>query len=276
MPRSYPFPGAAPDTRDYPHPSPITPAIWWVGRGEWGALPVLTREGDCNIYLLRGRDFDVLIDSGSTTALAPLERNIRRAGSDPSRIGEIWMTHSHYDHFVGAGRWVARHEQTVCRISHLAIEFLQRRNYQLVGSFFPAPPRGFRVPARLSALRAGDVLHCPPYAFAVEELPGHVPDHLGFRGAVAGIEVLFSGDAAIGDQNGVPGVIGWIDGYWLSNLNHYRRTLERLAAAPPDLLLPGHGRPHFGASAKRSLKHCLRRVERILASPDCANLGPYF
>jgi glyoxylase-like metal-dependent hydrolase (beta-lactamase superfamily II) len=264
-----------PDVREHPGPSAITPSIWWVGRGSWGVLPILTRDGDCNIFLLKGEEFDVLIDTGFGAALGSLERNIRRAGSEPGRVREIWLTHSHLDHFVGAGRWTARYPETVCRISHLSIQFLEQRNYRLIGSFHPARPRGFRLPRRLEPLREGDRLRCPPFEFGVEELPGHVPDHLGFRGEVDGLQVLFSGDAAIGDQNNIPGMIGWIDGYWLSSLPVYEKTLERLEANPPDLLLPGHGRPHSGASVRRSLRNCLRRVQRLLASPDVQHLGPY-
>lgn len=264
-----------PDVREHPHPSLITPSIGWAGRGSWGGLPILTRDGDCNIYLLKGRDFDVLIDIGFGAALSKLESNLRRVGSGPERIREIWFTHSHYDHFVGAGLWTARHPETICRISHLSIEFLEKRNYRLIGSFFPPRPPGFKVPAHLLPLREGDVLSCPPFELRVEELPGHVPDHLGFRSEVDGVKVLFSGDAAIGDQNNIKGVIGWIDGYWLSSLPVYQETLARLAATPPELLLPGHGRPHSGASVKRSLNHCLRRVQRLLASPDVQGMEPF-
>ena len=173
------------------------------------------------------------------------------------------------------GRWSARHPETVCRVSHVSIEFLGKGDYRLIGSFHPPRPRGFRLPRYLAPLREGEVLRCPPFELRVEELPGHVPDQLGFRGTVDGMHVLFSGDAAIGDQNNIPGMIGWIDGYWLSSLPVYQKTLARLAANPPDLLLPGHGRPHAGKSAQRSLDHCLRRVQRLIASPDVKNMGPY-
>lgn len=85
----------------------------------------------------------------------------------------------------------------------------------------------------------------------------------------------FGGDAALGDQGEIEGMIDWVDGYWLSHLPTYRDTLQRLVENPPDLLLTGHGYPHYGESALHSLQNCLRRVENLLSSPDVAHMGPY-
>lgn len=253
-----------PDTAAHPHPSAITNSIAWVGRTAWDDLPMLTHPTDCNIFLLRGDHFDVLIDAGGNASTTKLERNIRSAGSDPERVREIWCTHSHLDHFIGAGHWVVRHPRTRVRVSHVAIRFLKRKDYRLVAMrFSPAMPGVLRVPRTLEAFRQSDVLDCPPFKLRVHELPGHTPDCVALRGKVDGFDVMFSGDVAIGDQNGSKGVLGWLDGYWRSNVSAYERSLKTLAIDPPDLLLPGHGLPHFGASARRSLRNCLTRIQRF-------------
>lgn len=257
-------------------PSAILPSLWWVGRGRWGGLPALTKDGDCNIFLLKGKAFDVLVDCGCSGPVSGLEDNIRRAGSDPSRVREIWMTHSHYDHFAGADWWTRRHPRTVCRLSHIAADFLARKNYQLLGVFHPVPPADFKAPQRLRTFRDGDRLHCSPVSLTVEERPGHTPDAVCFRGVIDGVKALFTGDVAFGDQHGAKGRLGWIDGYWLSNIPAYRETLAQLAKRPPDLLLPGHGLPHAGASAKRSLANCLRRIEALVSSEHVAFMGPFW
>jgi glyoxylase-like metal-dependent hydrolase (beta-lactamase superfamily II) len=210
-----------PDTNLYAYPHPITPALWSVGRGGWMGLPIGLSDADCNVYLLRGESFDVLIDCGGTTSLVKLTRNIRTAGSAPERIREIWLTHSHCDHSLRACARARRCPDTLCRISRLSIEYLHRTDYRLPGSFHPPRPRGFRLPSRLMPLQEGDRLRCPPWELRVEELPGHVPDQPGFRGNIDGFEMLFSGDAALGDQEDLKGMIGWIDGYWLSHLPTY-------------------------------------------------------
>jgi glyoxylase-like metal-dependent hydrolase (beta-lactamase superfamily II) len=110
----------------------------------------------------------------------------------------------------------------------------------------------------------------------VVELPGHTPDSIGFRGKMGGVDVMISGDAIIGDQGAIPGSIGWLDGLWLSDVETYERTLKKAAADPPDLILPGHGRPHYGAAARRSLRNCVWRIGKLLAIPNLPSMLPIF
>ena len=145
----------APNTRERTVPSAITSSIWWVRRGDWGGLPRLTQPGDCNIYLLKGSEFDVLVDCGGSGPISLLETNVRLAGSHPDPIRDVWQTHTHFDHFLGAENRRSGIPETQFRLSAIALEFLERKNYQLIGSFHPPRPKGFRMPARVSALRHG-------------------------------------------------------------------------------------------------------------------------
>ena len=269
-----------PDTKAHNRPHAITPSIWWIGRSGWGGLPELTYPWDCNIYLLKGDKFDVLIDCGGG-AIDKLEKNIRTAGSSPSRIREIWLTHMHGDHFLGAGQWAKKYPQTICRISRISIDYFRKKNYRLIDGARPLSPGTLHVPRRLMPLQAGSVLKCAPFEFSVEETPGHVPDALSFRGKVDGSRTLVSGDTVIGDQFfGVKqkGVVGWIDGAWLSSVRDVHKSLVKLAAKSKstDLILPGHGRPQAGKAAASSLKNCVGRIERLMANPDFFNIGPYY
>ncbi len=262
------------DTAAHDGPSAITQSVWWVGRSTWGEHPMLTHPTDCNIFLFKGETFDVLIDSGGNASVQKLERNIRRAGSDPDRVGEIWCTHSHLDHFVGAGHWIARHPRTRCRISHLAAKFLRSGDERLIAHrFAPRWNAEVRIPRRLAILREGDVVECPPFKLRVMELPGHAPDSLSFRGQVDGMDVMFGGDVVIGDQNGRRGLLGWLDGYWLSNVRAYEKSLRRLALRPPQLLLPGHGLPLAHEAVRRSVRNCLRRIRRFAEFADMCPLA---
>lgn len=271
------------DTKGHDRPSAITPSIWWVGRSGWGGIPELTHPTDCNIYLLKGKNFDVLIDAGGNPSVAKLEANIRAVGSSPSRIREIWLTHSHGDHFLGAGVWAKKYPKTICRLPKLGIERFLKQDYRLIGSFHPPKPAHFHLPKNLLPLKEGSVLRCGTVKLTVEETPGHTPDCLVFRGKVDGIKVLIGSDTIIGDQpdsrarGGVlKGVVGWIDGYWSSNIPQFQKTVAKLAKKPVDLILPGHGVPHSGKAAASSLKNCAARLDRMVANLDMFNMGPYF
>ncbi len=221
--------------------SAITDSIWWVGRDAWGGLPALTA-GGCNVFLIKGDRFDVLIDAGDGCPIRQLAENIRRAGSQPSRVREIWMTHSHWDHLGNAAAWQRKHPHVVVRLSVQGVRYLKKRDFRLVGTPFD-PSIAFEPPLRMRPLHDGHVVTCPPFEFRATRLPGHTPDCVGFRGNVDGLDAMFTGDAIIGDQGPVRGVIGWLDGLWQSDVPTYERTIQALLQNPPQLILPGHGVP---------------------------------
>ncbi len=254
--------------------SAITESIWWVGRGAWGGLPALTTGGS-NVFLIRGERFDVLVDAGDGFGIRELERNIRRAGSDPFRVREIWMTHSHWDHLGNAAAWQRKYPHVAVRLSWQGVRYLKKKDYRLVG--VPLNPSiSFEPPGNVRPLRDGQALRCPPFEFRAVHLPGHTPDCVGFRGNVDGLDAMFTGDAIIGDQGPVRGVIGWLDGLWQSDIQTYERTIRAVLRNPPQLILPGHGVPSYGTAARRSLRNCLWRIRKILAIPHCPTTLPIF
>jgi glyoxylase-like metal-dependent hydrolase (beta-lactamase superfamily II) len=263
------------DCTPHPGPSNVYGPVWWIGRGIWGALPQMTGEIGCNVFLLKGAKFDVLIDAGMSPTTRPLERALKLAGSAPERIREIWITHSHSDHLNGARVWTDKYPKTKVRISGIGLKFLRNKDYRLVGLSDPKRIAKYRVPKNLSAYKEGGVLTCPPWKFHVEYLPGHTLDMFCFRGRVEGVDVYFSGDCAIGDQGKTWGNIGWLNSLWLSNLRDYETSMAKLAKRIPDVLLPGHGVPHAGASAARSVKNCLKRIRKFRAFPQLGSMVPF-
>lgn len=254
--------------------SQVTASIWWVGRNTWGDLPPLTDAG-CNVFLIRGGRFDVLVDAGDGCPIRQLEDNVRRTGGNPQRVREIWLTHSHWDHLGNAVAWQRKYPHVKIRLAAEGVRYLRRADYRLVGALLnPSAP--FEPPGHVRPLRDGQVLRCPPLEFQAVSLPGHTPDCMGFRGRADGLDVMFTGDAIIGDQGPARGVIGWLDGLWQSDIRVYEKTVLGVLGHPPDLLLPGHGVPSYAAGARRSLRNCLWRIRKILAIPHGGTTLPFF
>jgi glyoxylase-like metal-dependent hydrolase (beta-lactamase superfamily II) len=68
-----------------------------------GPLTVYTFQRDsANVHLVVEGEALLLVDSGYETNAKELERDIRRAGFEPSRIRALVLTHGHADHAGGA------------------------------------------------------------------------------------------------------------------------------------------------------------------------------
>jgi glyoxylase-like metal-dependent hydrolase (beta-lactamase superfamily II) len=196
-----------------------------------------------NLWHLRGRDRDVLIDCGlGVTALAPLLRE--RFGREPVLV----LTHAHLDHMGSA------HE-----FSHIWAHPLERVDEPAPGSLYgpvlaaqlgldePLPPvlltarphgdyavGSYLVqPARLTRpLADGDLVELGDHTLTVLHLPGHSPGSIALFDESDG--TLFSGDVIYDDV-----LLDCLPG---SDTEQYARSLRRLRNLPVRLTYPGHGR----------------------------------
>jgi glyoxylase-like metal-dependent hydrolase (beta-lactamase superfamily II) len=206
-----------------------------------------------NVWHLRGRDRDLLVDCGlGVTALAPLLRE--RFDREPVLV----LTHAHLDHMGSA------HE-----FSHVWAHPLELVDDPAPGSLhgpvlaaqlgldealppvlLTARPHGdydpgtYRVrPAtRTRPLADGDLLDLGDHALTVLHLPGHSPGSIALFDESDG--TLFSGDVVYDDVllDSLPG----------SDTEQYARSLRRLRNLPVRLTHPGHGRS-FGQDRLRHL-----------------------
>lgn len=188
----------------------------------------------CNMWLVEGRDRDILVDAGM--GLRPLKAEIARLRQRPVACV---CSHCHFDHIGGAYEFDARlghradadvHAQpdldrTCARpwlagdlLSALPYQGFELRNFALT----PAPLTGY--------LDEGDVIDLGDRAFSVFHLPGHAP------GSIALYEkktrTLFSGDVIYDG--------GLIDNAWHSNPEAYERSLRRLREIPVATVHAGH------------------------------------
>ncbi|MCB1379253.1 MAG: MBL fold metallo-hydrolase [Alphaproteobacteria bacterium] len=195
----------------------------------------------CNIWLIRGRDRDLLIDSGM--GLRPLKAEVAQLRARP--VAAI-CSHCHFDH-IGCShefdvRLGHREEADIladpdldrtCASSWIDAQLLTAlphagydlKNYRLT----PAPLTGY--------LDEGDVIDIGDRAFQILHVPGHSPGSIALYEKAS--RTLFSGDLIYDGE--------LIDTAWHSNADVYLTSLERLRELPIDVVHAGHG-DSFGRS----------------------------
>jgi glyoxylase-like metal-dependent hydrolase (beta-lactamase superfamily II) len=190
-----------------------------------------------NMFLICGRDADLLIDFGM--GLRPLEPLISHLGSGAPLIAVA--THSHADHIGGFHEFIDRRahisEALACAV--MADSDTVADMFRALDEPVAIPPQPhwrkeeYRiVPAPLAAtLQEGDVIDLGDRKFEVLHLPGHSP---GCIGLVDWEHAAFFGGDAI------------YDGMLVDELPHsdkaaYRTTMARIAALEVAIAYGGHG-----------------------------------
>lgn len=202
-----------------------------------------------NMWLVRGRDADLLIDTG--LGVVPVRPTVLElTGREPIVV----LTHAHLDHMGGA------HEFTEC-CSHPAESVEDPPPGSLCGPELaaelgldePLPdvlidamphagydPRGYRLRgARVTrALGDGDVIDLGDRSLEVVHLPGHSPGSIALFDVHDG--ALFSGDVLYDDVL-LDEIVG-------ADISDYVASMRRLRDMPVRRVYPGHDE---GFGAKR-------------------------
>ena len=188
----------------------------------------------CNMWLIQGRDRDLLIDSGM--GLRPLKVEMPKLRERP--VAAI-CSHCHFDHIGCSHEFATRlghsSEATVhaspdldntCARAWIAGELLTALPYEGYSlsqyRIKPAPLTGF--------LDDGDVIDLGDRIFNVFHLPGHSPGSIVLY--EKSTRILFSGDVVY------DGLL--IDNAWRSDPQAYRESLHRLCELPVETVHPGH------------------------------------
>ncbi len=253
----------------------ITPGVWRVGGGSWRCddLAALSAAGDCNVYLLKLGNANILVDVATASSGTVIESNIRECGAEPADLSALILTHSHYDHTQGAHRW-----QQACGaptyFNSVGAAFLERGDLRLVGHQSLPPGYAFK-PFRVDhACEDGQRFQIGGAQVTCLHMGGHTPDSTLFVVEYDGLRVGFCGDVTFSPPPGSAGEIGWLCLLWLSDLWLYQKSLERLLDVDLDILLPGHGHPLVGKpSIARAVGLSLESVKRLRASPDTHHFG---
>ena len=208
----------------------------------------------CNIWHVRGRDCDLLIDTGLGVA------SLTAAASDLfDKSLKAVATHTHMDHMGGMHEFETRYVHTAEAQSmrdaanHLPLDIdayddvmklaLQEMGYDVTAGLLTAVPRRdfdivqhrLHPAAATRVLEEGDIVDTGDRAFEVLHLPGHSPGSIGLW--EAGTGTLFSGDAIYDGPllDEIPG----------ADVAVYVATMRRLRDLPVEVVHAGHD-PSFG------------------------------
>lgn len=200
----------------------------------------------CNIWHVRGRERDLLIDSGlgsvSLVGAFPwlLERPILALAS-----------HAHFDHIGNHHEFRERavHPAEAAVLADPDPHATLAGRYATLEMFDRLPPGGFDPAAYRVAsapatriVEAGDVIDLGDRAFSVLHVPGHSPGSIALWEARTG--VLFSGDAVYDGP--------LVDDAFHSDVAAYLDTMQRLRELPVEAVHAGHF-PSFGRTRYREL-----------------------
>jgi glyoxylase-like metal-dependent hydrolase (beta-lactamase superfamily II) len=200
----------------------------------------------CNVWHVRGRDGDMLVDSGM--GVVSLRQNVALVTERPL---QAVASHTHFDH-------IGTHHEFPCRLCHGAEAHLMRAptrantfadRYVTDAIFTALPPApwdaaAYAVPPAPATrlLWDGDIVDLGDRHFEVIHTPGHSPGGIALWEAATGI--LFAGDIVYdGDL---------IEGTSAQEQRQYRESMTRLLALPVRAVHAGHF-PSYSGDRHRAI-----------------------
>jgi len=188
----------------------------------------------CNIWHVRGRDRDLLVDSGM--GLVPIAEHIAELSDRPVLC---FATHSHFDHVGGHYEFAHRvmHGAEADIMAAPTAENMLWGNYVTADIFTALPFAGFepesysvRAAAPTELVDEGDVIDLGDRTFRVLHLPGHSPGSIALLETATGI--FFSGDVVY-DGRLFPDDVPGSDEIYIA-------SMERLKDLPVSVIHGGH------------------------------------
>jgi glyoxylase-like metal-dependent hydrolase (beta-lactamase superfamily II) len=229
----------------------VAPQDWWRVRSVGDGVsfidePHVKEFYRCNVWHVRGRDRDMLVDSGmgvvSLCEWVPLvtERPLTAVAS-----------HTHFDHIGCHHEFPDRvvHEAEAALLAHPTRENTFADKYVTDAIFDALPPEPYlsttyavKAAPATRVVVDGDVIDLGDRVFEVIHTPGHSPGGIALWEAATG--VLFSGDIHYDGP--------LIEGESDEEQAQYVASMERLLALPVRVVHGGHF-PSFDGARHRAL-----------------------
>jgi glyoxylase-like metal-dependent hydrolase (beta-lactamase superfamily II) len=248
---------------------PLTAEQWYASAAHPGGVthifePYIDVFYRCNIWHVRGRDRDLLFDSGS--GVVSLIKQFPWLGLRPLLAV---ASHTHFDHIGNHFEFTDRacHTLEAHILAAPTADATLATRYAKLEMFERLPPGGFdaasyRVhPAPATRmLEQGDIIDLGDRHFEVLHVPGHSPGSIALWEPVRGL--LLSGDAVYDGP--------LIDDAFHSNAEDYVASMQRLRELPVSVVHGGHY-PSFGRERFRALIDDYVRGRR---APGCPGDAP--
>jgi glyoxylase-like metal-dependent hydrolase (beta-lactamase superfamily II) len=231
--------------KDWYRIRPQSDGITWIDE------PHILEFYRCNIWHVRGRDRDMMVDSGM--GVVSLRQWVPLVSERPL---DAVASHTHFDH-IGA------HHEFSCRLCHAAeVQFLENPDragiladpYVTDDIFTSLPPEPYLSTAytvksapATRLLTDGDVIDLGDRHFEVIHTPGHSPGGIALWEAATSI--LFSGDIVYDGP--------LIEDTYHADAADYHRSMVRLFDLPVRVVHGGHFPSYDGARHREIIKDWL-------------------
>ncbi len=225
-------------------PKEIAEGVYVVGG------PGISDPRDCCVYLVDAGPEYVLIDAGAGPGADAILKNVEALGFDPAKIGTIIATHCHIDHIGGISRIK---EKTGCT---LVAHQLDRDGIELGDPRLTAADLyGIEYwPTKIDVVLEGDEETCVlgDLEFHFVATPGHTPGSIAVYIDLEEGRVLFGQD-----------VHGPFSDEWGSEIDEWRRSMEKLLGLEAEILCEGHAGIFRGNEVRDYIESQLRRYRRL-------------
>ena len=228
--------------------------------------PFYTWENRANLWLVKGRDADLLIDTG--LGVSSLKRYLSDLLDKPLKVV---ASHVHFDHSGSCHEFdeVFIHQnehRALCSGDQQMILSAPEIGFVPASDFESIPYQGFsasdyevKACPHAQAIRHGDVIDLGDKAFEVLHLPGHSSGSVGLYHPKT--QTFFSGDVVY-------------DGELLDNLDDsvvedYIDSMEKLLQLKTDEVRPGH----YHSFDRRRLRELVTQYISDRKAPLCPSEG---
>jgi len=180
-----------------------------------------------HVYLIKGDNKNVLIDTGVAGKFPVLKRRLTELGLHVRDMNLIILTHEHYDH-IGATAFF--HRTAVVAAHRLAANKVELQDEFVTLLNHDQPSKPFWVDVWLED---GSIIDLGNYGLQVIHTPGHTSGCICLYEPTAGL--LFTGDTVFAGGTLSEIAVG-------GNVSDYVNSVRRLSNLKSKQIYPGHGR----------------------------------